>query len=247
MIDDAGWFDWMIDDWGPQDRILSALKTPVDVYTLHSMEGTYAFPNGFIVLRDPQYKPTAWHWTKMRDGRVMQHYPLQTHLQHGHAANNLGPGGEAEGFASDPLTPAQVAADLRIIDDINQWRTRNGKAPLIREATRPQGRARGLVEHREMAPARNTTQCPSERYAPLWAALDVRNVPVTRGEFDAALKRIYQLETQLWGEFPKPRDNANPYADVDMFDVERMYADVARLKSPAHVPDHKHSPGGIQQ
>ena len=169
-LKDNGWFSWAIQDPGPENRILSGLVLPMSVVVHHSMEGTYNYPGGYTVLRDPEGFPTAWHWTVKRDGRVLQHYGAFRHLQHAHAANVLGPGGESEGYQREPLTPEQVAAWRRIHADINEYRERQGLPPFVRDIARlPQTTKRGWVEHREMAPAWNTTQCPSERYAPLWA------------------------------------------------------------------------------
>ena len=181
-LKDNGWFSWAIQDPGPENRILPGLVLPMSVVVHHSMEGTYNYPGGYTVLRDPEGFPTAWHWTVKRDGRVLQHYGAFRHLQHAHAANVLGPGGESEGYQREPLTPEQVAAWRRIHADINEYRERQGLPPFVRDIARlPQGTKRGWVEHREMAPAWNTTQCPSERYAPLWAEEDL----VTQDEFDA--------------------------------------------------------------
>ena len=173
MLKDNGWFSWAIQDPGPENRIMSALVLPMSVVVHHSMEGGYNYPGGYIVLRDPEGFPTAWHWTVKRDGRVLQHYGTFRHLQHAHAANVLGPGGESEGYASQPLTPEQVAAWRHIHDDVNEYRERKGLPPFTRDTEpRPQTTKRGWVEHREMAPFYNTTQCPSERYAPLWATYE---------------------------------------------------------------------------
>lgn len=43
--------------------------------------------------------------------------------------------------------------------------------------------------------------------------------PAEKAEFDAMKKRIYQLETQAWGENPTPRDEANAYAPVTMHQI----------------------------
>ena len=200
---DNGWFSWAIQDPGPENRILSALVLPMSVVVHHSMEGTYNYPGGYIVLRDPEGFPTAWHWTVKRDGRVLQHYGAFRHLQHAHAANVLGPGGESEGYQREPLTPEQVAAWRRIHADINEYRERQGLPPFVRDIARlPQTTKRGWVEHREMAPTWNTTQCPSERYAPLWAEEEPMT-PEDRAKLDAvyaALTGGVQGVIEAWNQ-----------------------------------------------
>lgn len=196
MIGTDGFFDWAIRDPGPADRVRSGMRTPVTVYVLHSMEGTYAYgtPGAYIVLRDGTRYPTAWHWTKLRDGRVCQHYPSWAHLQHGHAANTLGPGGELEGFKDEPMTDAQLAAEKRIIHDINLWRVGQGLSPLERDTRAlPAGQKRGLVLHREMAPG-GATACPSDRYARLFPEGD--DMPDPR--VDKILALLGEKEIDDW-------------------------------------------------
>ena len=244
MIGADGYFSWAIRDDGPANRILSPLRCPVTVYVCHSMEGVYTGPGGYIVLRDPDTFPTAWHWTKKRDGRVYQHYPIWAHLQHGHAANVLGPGGELEGFQREPITDAQLAADLRIIGDINAWLAAKGAPPLERDDSRwAQGRKRGLVEHREMAPAFNTTQCPSERYARLWAALED---DMADPRVDEILRFLGDAQMKDW----LARGNI-PF--IDAFASEQKARGEATNAINAHIDhhpggaigDHTHIPGGV--
>ena len=197
MLKDNGWFDWAIQDPGPEDRILSSLQLPLVLVVHHSMEGVYNYPGGYTALRDPNRKPTAWQWSVERDGQLLQHYGAFKHLQHGHAANVLGPGGESEGFYYEPLTPEQVASWRRIHSDINEYRERKGLPPLTRNPERlPQATKRGWVEHREMAPAYNTTQCPSERYAPLWESYEEEFV--TQDDFDAMFQDAMSRLLPAW-------------------------------------------------
>ncbi len=238
MLIDDGWFDWTIRDPGPADRVLSAFRCPVSVYVEHSMEGTYT-PGGYIVLRDPETFPTAWHWTKKRDGKVYQHYPIQAHLQHGHAANILGPGGELEGFRGEPITDAQLSSELRIIDDINAWLRRHGKPELVRDPEkRPQGTKRGLVEHREMAPQSNTTLCPSERYAPLWAALE--GTDVTTQEYETLLLACFSGKEEASLPYEQRLTNAIYRATETAEGRRPSIAEMA-----AAVTEHEH--GGVKR
>ncbi len=199
MLRDDGWFDWAVRDPGPPDRVLSNFRTPLTVYVCHSMEGVYHFPDGYTAMRDPRRFPTAWHWTKARTGTLYQHYPVWAHLQHGHSANILGPGGELEGFQNEPINNDQMRTDLRIIADINFYLERKGFKPLERDNRQlPQMTKRGLVEHREMTQAPNTTQCPSSRYAPLWAALEDDMSPEDKALLDKLVKVMGNAQMDEW-------------------------------------------------
>jgi hypothetical protein len=164
MIDAGGWFDWALRDPGPADRAtyMGGAPTAMTAIIHHSMEGLFSPVNGgdgYNVMRDRARFPTAWHGTVTRAGVLWQHYPVTARLVHAHAGNVRGPGFESEGFAPEPLTAAQVRTWRRIHADIAAF--------VGRPFTRVPGSGVGLVEHREVGP----TACPSERYAPLWAAI----------------------------------------------------------------------------
>lgn len=165
MLRDDGWFDWAIREPGPPDRILSAFRLPLTVITFHSLEG---YIGAYKAYEDPARFPTAWHDTNPKVGVILQHYSFFAHLQHGNAANVLGPGSEMEGRAGEPMTENQLRNNIRIIRDVNEYLVRHGRDPLTRDSRAlAVGMKRGLVEHGEMG----YTACPSGRYAPLWAAL----------------------------------------------------------------------------
>ena len=248
MLKDNGWFDWAIQDPGPEDRILSSLQLPLVLVVHHSMEGVYNYPGGYTALRDPNRKPTAWQWSVERDGQLLQHYGAFKHLQHGHAANVLGPGGESEGFYYEPLTPEQVASWRRIHSDINEYRERKGLPPLTRNPERlPQATKRGWVEHREMAPAYNTTQCPSERYAPLWASYEEDDM--TPAEVEAIVnKRLDDVLPAYYRSLTRGYWDRNaPGAYTDPPDPE-VVAGIALEALPDHshyMPDQATETGGV--
>ena len=153
-----GWFTWADRYPGPANRAsyMGGQPTSMTAITHHSLEG---WLGDYSALTDPARFPTSWHWTVPLSGNVQQHYPVTARLVHGNAANVLGPGGESEGLAPTPLNASQIAHWLHIHADIEVF---TGK-----KFERIPGSRRGLVEHREMGP----TACPSERYAPLWAAI----------------------------------------------------------------------------
>lgn len=170
-----GWIQWAIRDPGPSDRWaqFGHATTPVDAIYHHSFEGWFnpvSEGDGFAVMRDPAYFPTAWHGTVTSRpcvfkgvthpaGRLFQHYPINARLQHANGGNVIGPGFELEGLAPTPITPEQIATYRAIHRDIAEWRGMTFSRPA----------KKGLAEHREAPGAQ--TACPSERYAGLWEAI----------------------------------------------------------------------------
>lgn len=118
-----------------------------------------ALDRAYWAWREPTRPTTGWHWTTLRgcpSGVVVQHAPITARLAHGHSANPLGPGGEAEGTKGNLLDAGQIRANIRIHDDLEAA----GYLPYRRENGR-------LAEHGEYGP----TSCPSGRYAPLYVAM----------------------------------------------------------------------------
>lgn len=233
-ISKDGWFDWAIRDPGPESRwlVFGSTVTPMLAIYHHSLEGYFNPVAGpkYNVMDDPKTTPTAWHWSVTKDGAVYQHFPVFARLQHANGGNAIGPGGESEGFAGEPLTEPQTGAWLRIHEDMRVF----AKQPFLRSTD---GRT-GLCEHREAPGAQ--TACPSERYAPLWAALNnPAEDEVTREEFEAFKKntdeRLAQLEVQAWGESRVPRGNppATGYAPMNMYEL-------ASGRTAVGIPDHTH-------
>jgi hypothetical protein len=198
MITPDGFFDWGIRDPGPDDRWAHQgyRRTPMTAITHHSIEGWFAWVaghGGYSPMRDPTRFPTAYHWQVVRferevDGRqvlngdLVQHYPVFAWLQHGHSANELGPGGESEDGGVPGLdlrlTPEQEDTWLRIHADMREF--------TGIDYTRVPGSKVGLVEHREMG----GTQCPSDFYNGLWERIAKGDDDMTDDELKAALKRI---------------------------------------------------------
>lgn len=157
MIGADGFHDFAVREPGPPDREYPWRNSLANVYA-HSLEGQRG---SYSALTDPRRFPTGWTGTVAYDGTLYQHYPVWAGLAHGGPnANPNGPGYESEGMQYEPLTGAQVETWQRILADLEQF----SGHPFPRLP----GTRTGLVEHREAAP----TACPSERYAPLYAALE---------------------------------------------------------------------------
>lgn len=84
---------------------------------LHSMVGTYPGARARLMGDDR----ASWHFSVLKDGTVYQHYPVRAVCWHAGspAANEKYIGVEHEGGAapnySEPLTPAQLQASIRLV------------------------------------------------------------------------------------------------------------------------------------
>ena len=161
-----GYFDWAptINE-APRNRInyLTQGRTIlVDLITHHSQEGWYAtYKTQYI----PDRFPTAPHGVVLQSGELVQIVPYNIPTAHGNFANFRGPGYEADGVNTQPLTPNQIDTYLHIHRDIRnktgkelkRWSGKYGAFP-------PEDGTLWLVEHRQMG----LTECPSNRYTELW-------------------------------------------------------------------------------
>lgn len=192
---DSGYFDWAVKAPGPQARLdFYNSRTPVDVCCHHSAEGWYAT---YQVQERPERYPTMPHGHVLIDGTLMQHAPIWAATVHGHAANLRGPGWEAEGLRPSEITAAQQGTFRRIHRELS-WFT--GRTPTRWTGTYPQlppsiPGILWLVEHRQMG----QTECPSERYAPLWAALQAGEEDEEDGMTNDERKRLERLERIVAG------------------------------------------------
>lgn len=253
MIYGNGLIDWAIPLMGGGNGRYSSLPNRNTHAMMHSLEARYqgkyglsqtiremavhyhelssrdktaviaALDSLYWAWRDPKRDGTQWHTTTFYEGFIVQHAPLKWRTIHGHAGNPYSTGHEAEGIAPEPLTPAQVTANLRLLRDISDWQ---GK-PF----TRASGR---VIEHRERGP----TACPGDRYLPLYRALDTAHMgddemtPDER-EYVLALGRI----VAGWGELDKPRDDAAVMARIKELDARNINVllavqNVGRLARP---------------
>lgn len=149
-----GWHDFAVRVPGPNDRRIYT-DNDETVIIGHSLEGLVG---SYSTMFDPAKFPTAWHGTVRRTGEARQHYPSYAGLAASNAGNLKGPAWEAEGFAGEPLTDAQVVTFLRIIRDMEAAHGRLYRPGVKRE---------GFTEHNHWG----QTACPSGRYQPLYDAI----------------------------------------------------------------------------
>lgn len=203
-----GFFDWawrlecdhttLLRDGG---KLIEARPSAMEAVCGHSLEGWVSVPDHvrhilgsgpqaatptqreiamswlekvYWAWRDPKRTSTAWHATNIRGATALiQHAPIWTRLAHGNAFNPRGPGIEHEGIAPNEIDAHQVATSLRITRDLEAYYQR--PVPWT------------WTEHRKWGP----TACPSERLAPLHAALAKGGDEVTREEYDELVRDIW--------------------------------------------------------
>lgn len=232
MINGEGFFDWAVRKPLPESRWYPWKNSMTRLY-YHSLEGRIA--GGYWAFEDPARGMTGWHWTKGYDGTLYQHAPIWVGLAHGGpAANPKGPGGEAEGFAGEPLTEEQIQCDLRILHDFEQYR----QMTFRRTGTNDHA---CLVEHREAS----QTSCPSGRYDELWARLAAGE----RWGDEMPDPRIDKLIAAFGGEAAVDAWNANGNSLLAGYALEQQ-----KLGEHLHnhaagvtgaVPEHKHESGKV--
>lgn len=138
--------EWMP---GPPSKVNRGVNTCRGV-VCHSMVGPYSAALAELYRFS---RRASWHYSVLKDGRVIAHYPDEAQAWHaGSAYNNSTIGVEHEGGlspVSEPLTPAQLAASVRLV----QWLAKAHGFPLVRTV--------GLWEHNEVSG--EPTACPSGR------------------------------------------------------------------------------------
>ena len=177
MITADGWLDWADREPGPPDKVYSTVNSAIG-YVPHSAVGYYGGWTSrlFSTERGPDGRYTraaaaSVHGWIAYDGRVIQHYPFtascwasgseypNTHLI---AFENEG------GYdpVDEPLTPAQIGANVRIIRELAAWKG----WPDIRRPRDAADLTAQLYEHRECNRwGSEPTACPSGRIP--WAAI----------------------------------------------------------------------------
>ncbi len=156
----------------------------------HNAQGSLA--GALAVLDGPQQ--SSWHFTIAKDGKIFQHYPLESITWHSGLPGDrktdtslIGNltliGEEHEGVAGEPLTQAQFDSTLRISQFIRD------NCPRVK--ANPPMLHKNLWEHRELTP----TSCPSGRIP--WGAL------IVGLEDDMALDPVADKEEfrKMWMEF----------------------------------------------
>ena len=182
----SGWLHWTERKAGPEHKRYSVDNAGEGI-VWHSMEGGYLGSVGELLNPNRQ---ASWMFSLKKDGVMVQHYPIQASCwaSGNMEANTRYWSVELEGFADQPINAAQQVTAKRLIAEWERW---HGAAAKRRVS---------MWEHREVAtlstPNAGPTACPSERYAPLWAALDQEDEPMTpaeRAEFDALKQTVSDL------------------------------------------------------
>jgi N-acetyl-anhydromuramyl-L-alanine amidase AmpD len=119
----------------------------------HSMAGS---ADGAMAVLGDSARRASWHFSVLRDGRVLQHFDSRAVAWHcgSRAWNARTIGIEHEGGfepADEPLTPPQLASSVALV----RWLAAQHGFALRR--------GDGLWEHREVTPASDPTACPSGR------------------------------------------------------------------------------------
>lgn len=133
----------------------------VDGVVLHSMVGGLVGAFAELLRAD---RKASWCFSVAKSGVVYQHYPLTASTWHAGSQrmNEKYVGIEHEGGPigneSEPLTPAQLDASVKLV----WWIAQQGGWTPSRTT------AQTLFEHNEVAPASSPTACPSDRIP--WSA-----------------------------------------------------------------------------
>jgi LysM repeat protein len=171
MISDDGWLDWARRVPGPADKVYSTPNRGVG-YVPHSAVGYYGGWSArlFSDERHPDGRYTSYaaasvHGWIAYDGAVTQHYPFTASCwASGSArANTSFIAFENEGGFdphNEPLTTAQIDANVRIIRELAAWRG----WPGFRRPAGAHDLDANLYEHRECVRFGSAaTACPSGR------------------------------------------------------------------------------------
>ena len=171
MITQDGWLDWAVRVPGPADKVSSGTN-PVLGYVPHSAVGYYGgwASRLFSTDRRPDgrytpYAAASVHGWIAYDGAVTQHYPLTAACW---ASGSSYPNGNFVAFENEggfdphdePLTPAQISANVRIIRELAEWRGWSG----FRRPADANDTSANLYEHCECVRWGSLpTACPSKR------------------------------------------------------------------------------------
>lgn len=178
----AGWIDWADHVPGLGNKVYAEPNAGLGI-VWHSMEGWY--DGSLRELMKPE-RQASWMFSLKLDGTLVQHYPISASCwaNGNFEANTRYWSVELEGTLAMPINPGQMMTAEALIAEWEDW---SGKA-----AVRPET----LLEHREVAtrwsPNAGPTACPSERYEPLWAALEGEDM--TREQVLALLKEFNLID-----------------------------------------------------
>jgi LysM repeat protein len=171
MITQDGWLDWAVRVPGPPDKVHSAPNKGLG-YVPHSAVGYYGgwAPRLFSQDRRPDGRYTAYaaasvHGWIAYDGSVTQHYPFTASCW---ASGSEYPNTHFVAFENEggydpqdePLTPAQIETNVRIIRELAKWRKWAG----FRRPSDASDTTANLYEHCECQRFGSApTACPSHR------------------------------------------------------------------------------------
>ncbi len=211
-----GWVDWARYRDGPTQKTYGTICAREGL-VLHSMEGWLA--GSFAELDKPD-RSASWTFSLGLDGVLYQHFPVtaSTWASGNAVANTRFNALELEGLSSMPINDAQIATLTRLVAEL--------------------GYSRGqLYEHRQVwnmaEPNAGPTACPSERYAPFYAALEDDMTPQERQEHEAIVAILGGREKLLAAQ-QGGMDFLLGYA-IEQADQDQLEAAVAALASPAAV------------
>ena len=164
----AEWCDFATRRDGPPSKFggyAAGNSSPKRGEVKHSMVGSYG---GALSVLDNLSVPSSWHFSVLKDGSIVQHYPLSANCWHGNDSDNDGEvranidliGVEHEGGGpgneSEPLTDAQLLATIQL----TRWAAE--QFSLTRFARFPeQWDVWTLAEHNQVG--NSPTACPSRR------------------------------------------------------------------------------------
>lgn len=212
-----GYIDWANRSYpGPPNKTYPTACMQQGL-VLHSMEGWMA---GSIAELLKPTRSASWTFSLSLAGLLYQHYPLDasTWASGNMEANTRYNALELEGIHTMPINDDQIATLTRLIAELGF------------------GRAE-LHEHREVwnmaTPNAGPTACPSERYAPFYAAL----------EEDMADPRLDAVVAALGGMPAIDAWNLNGNSLLAGYTIEQQkLADhmAAPHVPPAGIPAHMH-------
>lgn len=105
----------------------------------------------------------SWHFSNLRDGRLLQHYPVtaQCWTSGSGFPNNNFVSMESEGLSTQPLNEAQLANVVLVIKALSVFTNR----PTVERTTEVKAHTLMVVEHNECTKWGSlATSCPSGRY-----------------------------------------------------------------------------------
>ena len=193
-VEGGGWIDWATRLPGPAAKAYAIANSGRGV-CLHSMEGWYEGSRTELMNMARQ---ASWQFSLRLSGELVQHYPVTASCWASGCfeANTKLWSVELEGVAGTPANTAQVRTLLRLGAEF--------EAATGLAFTRAQPN-QTIFEHREVwdwsRPNAGPTACPSDRYAPLYAAMEEGDVTEdqVRALIAAALAERDQAEVGRLG------------------------------------------------